>query len=256
MAWTKLDDHFPDHPKVIAAGPLASWLFVCGLAYCGRLLTDGFIPSGQIRKLADVEDAHGLARTLVEVGLWERAEGGYRVHDYLDYQPSKEHVLQTREVRAEAGRKGGKQKASNLLEARQDFATAFAKQNSTPSRTRPVPEPVDDPSGADAPERAGKPRDVRAKATVIAEDWQPTPELRAYAVEWGIPERDVDEVAREFVAYWRQSKGRKIDWGMTFQNRVRDVAPQYARRARASPGANGLRSPGAGFARIVQEGLP
>jgi hypothetical protein len=55
MTWVKIDDGFADHPKVIEAGPMASWLFLCGLTYCSRQLTDGFIPAGQLRRLADVD---------------------------------------------------------------------------------------------------------------------------------------------------------------------------------------------------------
>ena len=57
MSWIKIDDQFADHPKVLQAGPLASWMYVCGLTYAGRYLTDGFIPAGQVRKLADVDNA-------------------------------------------------------------------------------------------------------------------------------------------------------------------------------------------------------
>jgi hypothetical protein len=142
MAWVKLDDQFPDHPKVVAAGPAAGWLYVCGLAYCSRYLTDGFIPKDQIRRLADVGSTQKHAEALVAVGLWERTEGGYLVHDYLEYNPSKERVLATRDARAVAGSYGGKQKASNLLDASNGAATnndtTLRKQNSTPSRT-PTP---------------------------------------------------------------------------------------------------------------------
>lgn len=98
MPWIRLDDQFPDHPKVVEAGPLASWLYVCGIGYCNRLLTDGFIPSGQVRKLADVDNAGDLVKCLVAVGLWDEAEGGYQVHDFLDYQPSAEQVKAERSM--------------------------------------------------------------------------------------------------------------------------------------------------------------
>lgn len=107
MAWVKLDDQFADHPKIIKAGPLAGWLYICGLTYCGRYLTDGYIPRGQVRKLADVDDATALADRLVAVGLWEEIEDGYVVHDYLEYNPTAEEVLATREARAEAGHRAG-----------------------------------------------------------------------------------------------------------------------------------------------------
>jgi hypothetical protein len=103
VSWIKIDDQFPDHPKVITAGPAAGWLYVCGLCYCGRYLTDGFIPSGQVRRLADLKDPQKLADALVSVGLWEVAEGGYQVHDYLDCgflaDPSIQDLRKTKEYK-------------------------------------------------------------------------------------------------------------------------------------------------------------
>jgi len=101
VSWIKIDDNFADHPKVIKAGPLAGWLYICGLTYCGRYLTDGWIPRRQVRKLADVDNAEELVGRLVAVGLWEEVEDGYRVHDYLAYNPSAEHVRGEREANAQ-----------------------------------------------------------------------------------------------------------------------------------------------------------
>lgn len=112
MAWVKIDDQFPDHPKVMAAGPLASWLYVCGLAYCARFLTDGFISRAQVRKMADVDNPLELAEALIRAGLWHRDEerDGFCVHDYLEYNPDAEQVRASRqavsEKRREAGSKG------------------------------------------------------------------------------------------------------------------------------------------------------
>ena len=98
MSWVKLDDQFSDHPKILSAGPLAGWLYVCGLTYAGRYLTDGFIPQAQVRKLADVEDSAALADRLVTCGLWERVDGGYMIHDYLQYNPSGAEVRAQRDI--------------------------------------------------------------------------------------------------------------------------------------------------------------
>lgn len=169
MSWVRLDDQFPDHPKVVAAGPAAGWLYVCGLAYCARYLTDGFIPKDQVRRLADVGNAQRQAEILVSVGLWEHSDGGYRVHDYLEYNPSKEKVLATRELRAEVGSRGGKQRASNLLEAGQAVGTnndaTLFKQNRTPSRT-PTPSLSNDseerePNGSAADAAGSAPADTK-----------------------------------------------------------------------------------------------
>jgi hypothetical protein len=96
--WVKLDDKFPRHPKVLQAGPLAAWLYVCGLVYCGQFLTDGVVPKAVVPTLADFGSVPGapsiaeLVEQLLSVGLWERVPGGYRIHDYLDYNPSREAV--------------------------------------------------------------------------------------------------------------------------------------------------------------------
>jgi len=137
MPWVKLDDKFPDHPKVVAAGPMAGWLYICGLAYANRMLTDGFIPTAQVRRLVDIRGTQALADRLVEVGLWHQMEGGYQIHDYLEYQPSKDAAEDISRARAEAGRKGGKQKASKLLER------GLTDASSKPlAKSKPVPVPV------------------------------------------------------------------------------------------------------------------
>ena len=139
MAWIKIDDQFRDHPKVLAAGPLACWLYVCGLTFAGQYLTDGHIPTTMLRKLADVDNAQELADRLVAVGLWEETDGGYQIHDFTEYNPTREEVRGVRAARAEAGRRGGLNSAASK---RQANATANAKQtlqqNSTPS---PSPSP-------------------------------------------------------------------------------------------------------------------
>ena len=85
MAWVRIDDGFPDHPKALEAGPLACWLYVCGIAYSNRYLTDGFIPERQVSRLSECRKPFALASVLVSVGLWERVENGYQIHDYLEY---------------------------------------------------------------------------------------------------------------------------------------------------------------------------
>lgn len=138
--WIKLDDQFFSHPKVIEAGRDGRDLYLAALCYCGMHLTDGRVPRSALALLAGqagVRKIEAAVSSLLTVGLWEEAgDGNYRVHDYLDHQPSKERVLATREVRAQAGSRGGKQKASNLLEVSQRFAKEIPKQNASTSRIR------------------------------------------------------------------------------------------------------------------------
>jgi hypothetical protein len=174
MAWVKLDDQFFRHPKVLAAGRDARDLYMVGLCYCAQGLTDGFIPSQAVRVLAaeaEIDTGPASAARLVDVGLWEPIDGGYAIHDYHEYQPSKERVLATREARAEAGSRGGKQKASNLLEQNASKTLANPKQKSapypsrTPSRTQEDPKPEEEtpplpPEPVAPPDGGGRVRDI------------------------------------------------------------------------------------------------
>lgn len=134
MTWVKLDDQFADHPKIAGMGslaPLAGWLHVCALCYCARYLTDGFIPAGQVQRLASFEgtDVQELVAALIDVGLWERAERGYQVHDYLEYNPTRESV--------EAERQQARERMQNLRKC-----SGEVRANNSRSSVTPVPVPV------------------------------------------------------------------------------------------------------------------
>lgn len=101
MPWVKLDDAFPEHAKIERAGEAAAWMFVCGLCYCSRALTDGFISAARMRRLTTGRYPEKTASRLVSVGLWDRVEGGFAVHDYLDFQPPSIDVKAKRRANAE-----------------------------------------------------------------------------------------------------------------------------------------------------------
>lgn len=141
MPWFRLDDSFHSHPKVIAAGNEAIGLFIrCG-TYAAQNLTDGAVRR-DIAVLYGAEThpwgADGsrgtetLGDILVKVGLWHRTRAGWRIHDYLDYNFSREQVLKERKAAAERQRK--------WKQARQHGegnAVSNAVTNAAPSR--PVP---------------------------------------------------------------------------------------------------------------------
>ena len=143
MAWVRLDDGFSEHPKVLAAGALGLSLWVCGLAYCNRQKRKtGIIPTEKVPVLFPIPSPMKVAARLIEVGLWEPVEGGFRVHDYHEFQPTDD----LRTVRAEAGRRGGV-RSGEMRQVKQiashDEATvkqvASENEASTPN---PVPVPV------------------------------------------------------------------------------------------------------------------
>ena len=92
MTWVRLDDATPLHPKLLRAGAEAAWLWVAGLAYANRHVTDGAIPVEALPALYPGDEwprakLLKLAAKLVEVRLWVASEGGgWRIHDYGEYQ--------------------------------------------------------------------------------------------------------------------------------------------------------------------------
>jgi hypothetical protein len=127
MTYVKVDDHFPEHPKVLDVGPLAECLWLRGLCYAGRNQTDGRVPTAFVKRMHDM-DGIEAAKALVSVGLWEETSSGWEIHDYPDWQRTKAEISDISAKRAVAGKKGGKQKASNLLDARQDLLQHVASK--------------------------------------------------------------------------------------------------------------------------------
>ena len=190
MPWIRIDDHFDEHPKLAKVGPLGWALWLAGLAYCNRNLTDGFIPwstastlvpwdypEGDLPtriyvgsdKMVSEEDAVDGVRViflLVDAGIWDRVAGGYQVHDYEDYQPTKAQIMAEREAKAAAGRAGGVATAAARGRARAK-APAVAESQPVP-KPNPVPVPVDSQSRSAArangqePSRGGEPIDFKA----------------------------------------------------------------------------------------------
>ena len=96
MTWIKINDSFPDHPKVVGLTDSAFRTHLHGLCYCGRFLTDGFIPISAIKTIG----TNKSIAELVDAGLWLESppSGGFFIHDYLEHQTSKKQVKDKQEA--------------------------------------------------------------------------------------------------------------------------------------------------------------
>lgn len=99
MAWLRLDPGFSRHVKRLRSSPAASWLWICSMDYCATYLTDGFVPDAAVPTLAAIplRRLQACVDQLLSVSSWELVEGGYFVHDYLEYNPSSMQVKSERE---------------------------------------------------------------------------------------------------------------------------------------------------------------
>ena len=132
VTWFKLDDGFPEHPKIARVGGDAAWLYVCGLAYASRNLTDGLIPAGALARLSDRKQPQKLAQVLVKAGLWDVHEDGWMVHDYLEHQTSRAKVDRDRE---QARQRMARRRGSQDVRANMPGSSGEVRQPDTDSDT-------------------------------------------------------------------------------------------------------------------------
>jgi hypothetical protein len=104
LTWANVDDLFPEHPKVLAAGGDAAWLYICGLCFTNRNLTEGRIPKAVVPRLSDRKAPARLAQRLVEVGLWHEEKEAYVIHDWEKYNEGAEKVKARKEQARNAAR--------------------------------------------------------------------------------------------------------------------------------------------------------
>lgn len=101
MPWVKLDDRFPSHRKVALLSDRAFRLHVSAICWCAENLTDGRIGDRELPLVAHIRGIKATAKQLEDAGVWDRADDGWVIHDYLDYNPSREQVLLERKKNAE-----------------------------------------------------------------------------------------------------------------------------------------------------------
>lgn len=118
--YVRVHDGLPEHPKILAAGGDAGWLWLCADCYCSRQTTDGRIPKALVPRLSDREDPMRLAQILVDVGLWYDRGDHYEMHDYLEHNRSAAEVKELRAKRAAAGARGGRARVANEAKRKQE----------------------------------------------------------------------------------------------------------------------------------------
>lgn len=171
MPWLRLDDGFAEHPKIAGLSAAAFRLHVEALCYCARNLTDGYVSQAVLKRFSGGRRAPKYAAELVDAGLWEPAderadgaqlartcatdepqsgahlrEAGWYIHDFLDFNPSREAVTDEREKarkRKEKSRSSRRDKTvteSHVTpESRRDTSDGHAVRHSAPPRPDPKP---------------------------------------------------------------------------------------------------------------------
>jgi len=164
MTWVRFDDATAEHPKFSSLGdyaPLCGWLWFSASCYCMRHLTDGRIDLPTLRRLwpfrhvsvatGGIGDGNGgmlaefgddptvedLIMRCVTARLFDQISPGfYRVHDLMDYNPSKREVLEARKKKEKAGQAGGLASAQARGQA---HASRLLQESLNPPSPSPTP---------------------------------------------------------------------------------------------------------------------
>lgn len=111
MSWARLDDRYDDHPKVRAVwrrSRAAAALHVHAITYCARHETDGHITRDWIEdRIPNARERDAALEALLDTGLFDaNGDGGFIVHDYLDFNPSRAEASEKRRKDSERKAKG------------------------------------------------------------------------------------------------------------------------------------------------------
>jgi hypothetical protein len=145
--WVKLDDGIADHPKFFDAGrhlgrhgiARAFAVYVTGLAYSNKHLTDGFLSESVVKSFKIDRNPCEIGEVLsfADVGLWERVAGGWRIHDYHHHNPKSQDVKEKRGRDAERKRVERAERYTPRPKPVHPDSSALAR-----ARSRPDPVPV------------------------------------------------------------------------------------------------------------------
>ncbi len=164
MPWIRIDENAMEHPKIGGLSDGAFRLWVQGLAFCQKFLTDGAITDQAMRGLR----AFSTKRrdVLVDSGLWDGNERGVTVHDYLDWNDSREHVQNARQV--------ARERMQKLRGSSREQPPNFGRSSQPTPRNTTPPIRSDKPNGEEpaAPTNARSKRPIFSCPRFVVFEWQ------------------------------------------------------------------------------------
>jgi hypothetical protein len=136
-----------------------------------------------------------------------KADGGYQIHAFCDWQmTSDKHAKQVTN-----GRAGGLAKARNRQQASENVAGASEVVAKTASENLPDKD-IDKDIDKDL-----KPLSADGRKTRLKADWQPSDTIMA-TVTKKYPLVDIAYESERFTNYWLSTGTPMLDWGRTWQN--------------------------------------
>lgn len=111
LPWARADTNLPTHDKILelidtagpAKGKAAAFVYVASFLYSVGHETDGVIKRSA---LPFIHATKADANLLVQVGLWECVEGGYRIRNFGNRNVAGFAQQALSDIRSAAGKKG------------------------------------------------------------------------------------------------------------------------------------------------------
>ena len=204
--FAKLGHGFADDPKIIGLSDKAFRVYVESLLYACSNMTDGFLDERVLRRYGWLEAAEELSSNDTDPS-WLKAEGGYQIYAFCDWQMTTE-----RHAKAVAnGRAGGIAKAKNRQKSSEIVAGASEVLEQRASENLPDKDIEEDKDKELTPLSADR------RKTQMRDDWKPSEAILS-TVGQKYPLVDIGYESERFVNYWMSTGTPMLDWGRTWQN--------------------------------------
>jgi hypothetical protein len=109
VPWARFEDDYLGNTKLATLSTAAIALDMAAIIYSARELRDGVLSEPDVQAVAaliHLKRWPPTAAELVRVNRWAKADGGgFTIHDYLEYQPSRQQVLEERAAAAQRMRR-------------------------------------------------------------------------------------------------------------------------------------------------------
>ena len=146
MPWARFEDDYLGNAKLTTLSTAAIALDMAAIIYSARELRDGLLRASDVDAIATLIHIRRwapVAAELVAVNRWSVSAGGYAIHDYLEYQPSRQQVLGDRAAAAYRMRrvreKFARTSSERSDEVREKFADPGPGPGPGPERSTNVP---------------------------------------------------------------------------------------------------------------------
>lgn len=162
--YVALDVEYDSDDKMILAGPMAELLYVRGLAFCKRTMSNGNISRAQLAVVGrGIPAAKKHADALVEVGAWVITPTGWHVAAWLKRNKSAEEIVDDRAARKAASVQANHNRWHTGPDGKPSQTCPICRPKTDPT---PDPKPKPEPKGSHSHSQSHSQREGKDPTTI------------------------------------------------------------------------------------------